>query len=385
MVRIRVTVCNKKKMVCSVHDHFTIQEAMIHILHTLRMQQEIVEQEIPSLTLLSKLNNVDDAQVIDQFGLYESNNEFELNEAELVRDVLQNDEHVQLRFKLQKLNVSDNDEYYPNDKFSLSNVSSMLKKSVLNEFDDNEKKTRIELAACYRLFDRFGWTDTIYGHLTARVTNGDESYFLINPFGLLYDEITASSLVKVDLKGDIIHQGVIGDVYGINRAGYVIHSAIHEYRHDIQCVMHTHFAPSSALSCLNQGFNAELSQTAQILGGISYHDYEGIAVDQAERERLAKSLGPTNQILILKNHGVVVCGRTIAEAFLRMYTLTEAAKIQVHAYSAAISSDDVIPASEELANKTFQISSGFNKEGFGVRELCAYMRKLDSIDKSYRQ
>jgi len=260
------------------------------------------------------------------------------------------------------------------DRYSTEHVKSLLNKSQLDQYSPEERLIRTELAACYRLFDLFGWTDTIYGHLTARVITEEKEHFLINPFGLHYSEITASSLVKVDLQGNIVDGGCTGDLFGINRAGYVIHSAVHEARSDVGCVMHMHFAPCVALSCIENAFSKTLSQTSGIVGDVAYHKAEGIAVNQEERVRLQKDLGSEKKVLILENHGVVTCGETVGEAFLFMFILAEACKIQVQASNLK---GGIIPVEESIADKTYQIAHSFTKDGFGRKELCAYMRYLD--------
>ncbi len=268
--------------------------------------------------------------------------------------------------------------YFPDENFSTSKVNSQLRQSILHQFSREEQVNRIQLAACYRIFEMFGWTDTIYGHLTCRTMKHNEK-FLINPFGLLYDEITASSLVRVDLQGNIDHHGIVPQ-FGINRAGYVIHSAIHEARKDIQCVMHCHFREGSAVTCLEKGLQY-ISQTSQILGAVTYHEYEGIAVSEEEKKRLQKDLGSSSKVLLLKNHGVVTLGSSIGEAFLLMYTLLEACKMQISAQS---TKEPLNVVEESIQRKTQQIAASFNKEGFGLRELSAYMRRLDRIDPSYK-
>eukprot|EP01080_Neovahlkampfia_damariscottae_P003387 gene3387-5932_t len=207
-------------------------------------------------------------------------------------------------------------------------MDKKLSESILSDFSNEEKSTRIQLAACYRLFNKFGWDDTIYGHLTARIPN--TNHFLINPFGLLYNEITASSLVKVDLNGKIIHPGTTG--LSINGAGYVIHSAIHGNRSDIHSVFHCHQFHASAVSCSEF---IPISQTSHTIGAFSHHEYDGIFIDENLQKKLVEDLG-NNRIMILRNHGVVTCGSTISESFLLMYNLIEACKIQATASSMSI-------------------------------------------------
>lgn len=188
-----------------------------------------------------------------------------------------------------------------------------------------EWQTRIDLAAAYRLVAHFGWDDLIFTHISARVPGPDE-HFLINPYGWMFNEITASSLVKVDLDGNIVSP----TEHIINPAGFTIHSAVHAARHDVGCVMHLHTGDGIAVSAMAEGL-LPLSQTAMVaLGNLSYHEFEGIALDLGERERLVKDLGQNN-LMILRNHGTLTCGRTVAQAFLSMHLLERACQAQVRA------------------------------------------------------
>ena len=181
---------------------------------------------------------------------------------------------------------------------------------------------RLELAACYRAFDWMGWTELIYSHITARVP-GPDHHYLINPYGLWYNEVTASNLVKVDLDGKVLD----GSKYPVNLAGFVIHSAIHASREDALCVIHTHTTAGSAVACKREGLRFDNFYSAILHGDVAYHDFEGNAVDLAERPRLVASLG-AKQVLILRNHGLLVLGSCIADAFLRYWTLERACQIQ---------------------------------------------------------
>jgi len=237
---------------------------------------------------------------------------------------------------------------------------------------------RTQLAACYRLFDKFQWTDMIYNHITARIPRKSE--FLINPFGLLYHEMTASSLLRINYKThEVTHRGVVGDLLGANKAGYVIHSAIHEARSDINCVAHCHQQDVVAVACDKRGLIIS-NQQAQQLGPVTYHDYEGIVVDEREKETLVNDLGKGSKVIFLRNHGVLTCGETIGEALVLMHYVIDACKIQA---KQGVSCDLIVP-SEEIAQKTHSIAYSFNKEGVGAKELCAYMRQLDREDPSYR-
>nr|WP_256435882.1 class II aldolase/adducin family protein [Brevundimonas sp. AJA228-03] len=189
-----------------------------------------------------------------------------------------------------------------------------------------EWTVRVNLAACYRLVAYYGWTDSIATHISARIPGEDA--FLLNPYGLLFEEVTASNLVKIDLAGNILSP----TEHSINPAGFVVHSAVHEARHDIGCVIHLHTDDGVAVSCLEEGL-LPLNQTAMLLAhNIAYHDYEGVALDLDERKRLGSDLG-LRQMMILRNHGTLTVGHNVAEAFLRMYLLERACSIQVRALS----------------------------------------------------
>lgn len=249
-----------------------------------------------------------------------------------------------------------------------------------NAQTETERQVRVELAACYRLVARYGMTDLIYNHITARVPGG-EHHVLINPFGLLYEEISASSLVKIDLDGAVVDPGTTD--YGINRAGYVIHSAVHRARSDVACVIHTHTRAGVAVSAMRDGL-LPLSQTAlRFIGRIGYHDYEGPAVDEDERARLVAALGD-NDALILRNHGLLTCGRTIAEAFLLMQRLETACQIQVSALAAGA---PLLPsaASQARTSAMFNPATGHKDVSVsGGLEWPAMVRMLERTDPSYR-
>ena len=199
----------------------------------------------------------------------------------------------------------------------MSRMSVVELKPIRERVSEAEWEMRVNLAACYRLVARYGMTDLIYNHITARVPD-EPGHILINPYGFLYTEITASSLYKIDLDGNVVLKP--DTHYGINHAGYVIHSAVHGARHDVECVVHTHSRAGMAVSAMKCGL-LPLTQTAmRFYGRVSYHAYEGPAVDLAERERLVRDLGG-NDVMMLKNHGLLVCGRSIAEAFNQLYWL----------------------------------------------------------------
>lgn len=187
-----------------------------------------------------------------------------------------------------------------------------------------ERQVREDLAAAYRLVALYGMDDSIYTHISARVP-GTEDQFLINPFGMLFRDITASSLVKIDLDGNIVEPSQ----WDVNPAGFTIHSAVHAARHDAVCVLHTHTVAGVAVSSLAGGLQPCNQWALQFHNRVTYHAFEGIALDHAERERLVADLGPTSRALILRNHGLVTLGRTIAEAFILMHNLERACRVQV--------------------------------------------------------
>ncbi|MCF2972520.1 class II aldolase/adducin family protein [Synechococcus sp. Nb3U1] len=237
-----------------------------------------------------------------------------------------------------------------------------------------EAELRRQLAACYRLIARFGMDDLVYTHISVRLP-GPEDHFLINPFGLLFEEVTASNLVKIDTDGQIVEPSN----WPINPAGFVIHSAIHSARPDICCVLHTHTTAGMAVAALPEGL-LPISQFAmQFYGHLAYHDYEGLALDLAERERLIADLG-SHHSLILRNHGLLTVGRTIPEAFVRMYYLEQSCRIQIAAQST--NSNLLIPPASVCEHTARQFERGGGP--IGEREWQALIRKLDREDPSYQ-
>lgn len=208
----------------------------------------------------------------------------------------------------------------------MSDLSQIRIPSMRSRVSPEEWDTRVNLAACYRLVHHYGMDDLVYNHISARVP-GEEGHFLINAYGMTYDEISASSLVKIDFDGNIVQDSGTG--YGINLAGFVIHSAVHRGRPDVACVIHTHTPAGMAVSAMKEGL-LPLTQNAMYFGGIGYHDYEGPAVDLDEQKRLVADLGP-HEAMILRNHGLLSVGRTIPEAFVTMYWLERACQAQVFA------------------------------------------------------
>ncbi len=237
-----------------------------------------------------------------------------------------------------------------------------------------EWQLRVDLAACYRLVALYGWSDLVFTHISARVP-GPEHHFLINPYGLMFDEITASSLVKVD---DACNK-VIDSPFPVNPAGFVIHSAVHEARDDVQCVLHTHTRAGVAVSAQKAGVLPISQQSTFVLASLAYHGYEGVAFRDDEKPRLQADLGRAN-FLMLRNHGLLVCGKSIADAFLSMYTFENTCRIQIDAQ-----------AGGELTQVNPQILSGVAQAmkvqtgGLGGAFVWpSLIRKLDRLDTSYQ-
>jgi len=237
-----------------------------------------------------------------------------------------------------------------------------------------EWQTRVDLAACYRLVALYGWTDLVFTHITARVP-GPEHHFLINPYGLMFDEITASSLVKVDEQCN----KVIASPFPVNPAGFVIHSAIHEARHDVQCVLHTHTRAGIAVSAQKCGILPISQQSTFVLASLAYHDYEGVALRDDEKARLKADLGSANN-LVLRNHGLLVCGKTIPEAFLNMYTLENTCRIQLDAQAGG----ELITVNPKIIEGAMAAAKAVTVGGPGALTWPALIRKLDRLDASYK-
>jgi ribulose-5-phosphate 4-epimerase/fuculose-1-phosphate aldolase len=244
---------------------------------------------------------------------------------------------------------------------------------------DAEWRTRVDLAACYRLVDHFGWSDLLGTHISARVP-GEEDAFLINPYGLLFDEITASSLVKVDEAGTILSPT---DRH-INPAGFVIHSAIHMAKPELACALHTHTPAGTAVATSKAGLRPLTQHALAIIAHVAYHGYEGIATDLSERERLVADLGDAN-VLILRNHGLLTVGRTIAEAFVWMYRAERACRMQLAFQGMG---DEAVEIPDEVQRVTIERNRKANSpEGhrpIGLHEWPALLRRLDRIDPGYK-
>ena len=247
--------------------------------------------------------------------------------------------------------------------------------NVEHRYSEAEWQMRVDLAACYRLADVFGFSDIIWNHITARVPGTD--HFLINRFGLRFDEVTASNLVTLDLDGGIVDAGSGESAEAVNRTGFVIHSAIHAARHDVRCVMHSHTDAGMAVSVLKEGLLPMVQDALPLFDRVSYHDYEGLAVDTAERERLAASLGD-NKAMILRNHGLLTCGATVGEAFMTMYYLERACKVQMQVL--ATGQPFELPG-RELCE---QAAREYEQFPFGKYEWPALLRLADERSPGFR-
>lgn len=237
-----------------------------------------------------------------------------------------------------------------------------------------EWQLRCDLAAAYRLVALYGWSDLVFTHISARIP-GPEHHFLINPYGLLFDEITASSLILIDQQGN-----KVGDSpFSVNRAGFVIHSAIHAAREDIQCVLHTHTRAGVAVSTQKDGVLPISQQSTFVLASLGYHDYEGVALRDEEKPRLQVDLGQA-KFLMLRNHGLLTVGRTIADAFLAMYIFESACQIQISAQAGG----DLLRVDPHILEGVAE-AARVQTDGMGSNSVwAALLRKLDRLDSSYR-
>jgi ribulose-5-phosphate 4-epimerase/fuculose-1-phosphate aldolase len=236
-----------------------------------------------------------------------------------------------------------------------------------------EREARVQLAACYRIFNHLGWVEMIFNHITLRVP-GPEKFFLINPFGLHYSEITASSLLLIDIEGNPVRE----TKFPVNRAGFVIHSAIHGNVGNAHCVMHTHTTTGMAVACQKDGLSPTNFYAAQLHGGVAYHDFEGITVEEGEKTRLVASIGDKRAV-ILRNHGLLAWGPSVPEAFMTLWTLQRACDVQI----AASAAGPLNPIKSDVFAQTVRES------GPGEKRTCddvfaAMQRLVDGKDRSYR-
>ena len=246
---------------------------------------------------------------------------------------------------------------------------------VKSQVSKEEWQTRVDLAACYRMVAHYGWDDLVFTHISARVP-GPDHHFLINPYGLLFEEVSASSLVKVDLQGN----KVMPSEYDINPAGFVIHSAVHEARDDATCVMHLHTTEGVAISVLESGLGPYSQQSLFSLSSMSYHEYEGVALNPDEKVRLVADLGNAN-FMILKNHGLLTCASTIADTFLGMFILQRACEIQLMAQATG---KPLIAIDEKILAGIQAQASQVTKSAGGKLAWPGILRKLDRMCPDYK-
>lgn len=246
----------------------------------------------------------------------------------------------------------------------------------MHDISAEERKTREELAACYRLAAKYRFTDLIYTHITARVP-GEEGRFLINPYGWRWEEITASSLVKIDVEGNKVD----GSPHRVNPAGFTIHSALHMNRHDAAWIMHTHTRAGVAVSCLEEGLLPLNQISLQFHKRIAYHDFEGIALDLSERERIVADMGD-KPVLVLRNHGLVAAGRSAAEMFNNMFYLERSCEIQVATMSMGMA-PRLVP--DEIGDHVVDQYTRMNEtDGDLMLEWEAHLRSIEGLGTDYR-
>lgn len=246
--------------------------------------------------------------------------------------------------------------------------------SIKSQVSPEEWKLRVDLAAAYRLVAHYGWDDLVFTHISARVP-GPEHHFLINPYGMMFEEITASSLVKIDMDA----KKVAPSPYEVNPAGFTIHSAIHAVREDALCVMHTHTVAGVAVSAQSHGLLPLSQQSLFPLSNLAYHDYEGLALREDEKARLQADLGKANS-LILRNHGILVCGSSIPDAFLNLFILQRACEVQIAALAGGTA---VTPVPQSIVSNMAEQVNAVTRGLGGQIAWPALLRKLDRIDPSY--
>ena len=257
------------------------------------------------------------------------------------------------------------------------NAPNLEFKSLKSQVSPEEWQTRVDLAAAYRLVAAFKWDDLVYTHISARVP-GKDGEFLINPYGLMFDEITASSLIRIDAQGNKLDESP----YDVNPAGFVIHSAVHAARHDAQCVLHVHSLNGIAVSAQKGGVLPLSQHSIFVLSSLSYHGYEGVALNDNEKPRLVADLGPSNNYLMLRNHGLLTLGRSIADAFLAMYFFETVCTIQIRAMAGG---SELIPIDPRIiAGAQQQAKQATRGLGGGALNWPGLLRRLDRSDPSFR-
>jgi len=251
--------------------------------------------------------------------------------------------------------------------------------SLQHQVSPEEWQLRVDLAACYRLVAAYGWSDLVFTHISAKLpasVSGDQHQFLINPYGLMFDEITASSLVKVDMACNKLHDSP----FPVNPAGFVIHSAIHEVRPEAGCVLHTHTRAGVGVSAQKHGILPISQQSTFVLSSLAYHDYEGVAIRDDEKTRLQADLGTANY-LVLRNHGLLTVGRNIPEAFLAMYTFENTCRIQIDALAGGGEVVQVNPAILDGVAHAMKVQTS----GLGGQFVWpSLLRKVERLDPGYK-
>jgi ribulose-5-phosphate 4-epimerase/fuculose-1-phosphate aldolase len=259
---------------------------------------------------------------------------------------------------------------------ALAAAASADTASLQSRVSAEEWQTRVDLAACYRLVAAYGWDDLVFTHITAKIPGVDDQ-FLINPYGMMFAEITASSLVKIDIDGNKLDD----NPYPINPAGFTIHSAIHAARHDAKCVLHIHSVNGVAVSAQKNGVLPISQQSIFVLASLAYHGYEGVALNEGEKPRLVSDLGDKNH-LVLRNHGLLTCAETIPDAFLSMYIFEAACMIQLRAQAGG---GELIQVPQAIIDGAMQQSRVVTKGLGGQLAWPGLLRKLDRVDAGYRQ
>jgi ribulose-5-phosphate 4-epimerase/fuculose-1-phosphate aldolase len=253
--------------------------------------------------------------------------------------------------------------------------------SIQSRVTPEEWQTRVDLAACYRLIAHYGWSDLVFTHITAKIP-GAENQFLINPYGMMFDEITASSLVKIDLDGNKLDTD---NPFPINPAGFVIHSAIHAAREDAKCVLHTHTVNGIAVSAQRAGVLPISQQSIFVLASLAYHGYEGVALNDDEKPRLVRDLGDKN-FFMLRNHGLLTVGPSIADAFLLMYIFETTCAIQIRAQAGGTAmGTDLTPIPQPILDGAQAQSKVVTKGLGGALAWPGLLRKLNRLDPSYQR
>ena len=251
--------------------------------------------------------------------------------------------------------------------------------SLKTEVTPQEWLARVDLAACYRLTAHYGMSDMMANHITLRVP-GQEHAFLTNPYGMMYEEMTASCLVKIDHDGEVLYKPDFGELnYGLNKPGFILHSAVHKARPEVNCVIHTHTAAGLAVSSLACGM-LPINQTAMRFLNVSYHDYMGVVLDMTEQTILVHDLGNTDA-MVLRNHGLLTCGRTVGEAFNWMHRMELSCRAQLAAMAC---NSPIQQVSQQVLDETFMNYQPQTRRPYGVMEWPGLLRMLDRMDPSFR-